>query len=179
MPDVNPSAKPMEYLILRQWRDSDLELFTAMNADAEGMRFFPATLSRAESEAAMNRYRRAIDERGWGLWAVEVDGAFAGLTGLNIPSFSAHFTPCTEVGWRFRQEFWGRGLAFRAANEALSFGFGPLKLPEIVSFTAAINLRSRKLMEKLGFKHDGEFEHPSLVEGHVLRRHVLYRKRSS
>jgi RimJ/RimL family protein N-acetyltransferase len=169
----------MEHLILRQWCDSDLEPFCAMNADAEVMRYFPVTMSQAESEAAMERYRRAIDERGWGLWAVEVEGAFAGLTGLNIPSFTAHFTPCTEIGWRFRREYWGRGLAFRAANEALSYGFEQLKLPEIVSFTAAINLRSRKLMEKLGFEQDGEFEHPSLVEGHVLRRHVLHRKQSS
>jgi RimJ/RimL family protein N-acetyltransferase len=176
---MGQATKAQEHLILRQWRDSDLEPFAAMNADTEVMRYFPVTMNRTESEAAMDRYRRAIDERGWGLWAVEVEGVFAGLTGLNIPSFTAHFTPCTEVGWRFRREFWGCGLAFKAASEALVFGFGSLKLPEIVSFTAEINLRSRKLMEKLGFKQDGDFEHPSLPDGHVLRKHVLYRKRSS
>ena len=168
----------MEHLILRQWCDSDLEPFAVMNADAEVMRYFPATMSRAESEAAMTRYRCAIDERGWGLWAVEVDGVFAGFTGLNIPGFTSHFTPCIEIGWRFRREFWGRGLAFKAANQAMAYGFGPLKLAEIVSFTAALNLRSQRLMEKLGFQPDGEFEHPLLPDGHLLRRHVLYRKRS-
>lgn len=170
----------MEHLNLRQWKDSDLEPFAAMNADPEVMRHFPALLSRAESETSMGVFRRAIDERGWGLWAVEVEGNFAGFTGLSIPRFTAHFTPCTEVGWRFRREFWGRGLAYRAACDTLAFGFGTLKLPEIVSFTAATNVRSQRLMERLGLKHDvrDDFDHPALPEGHHLRRHVLYRKRA-
>jgi len=167
----------MEKVALRQWNDSDLEPYAAMNADPEVMRYFPALLTQAESAASMERLRRAIDERGWGLWAVDVNGDFAGFTGLSVPSFSAHFAPCTEVGWRFRREFWGRGLACRAARRALAFGFESLKLPEIVSFTAAINVRSLKLMERLGLERDrnGDFDHPSIPEGHELRRHVLYR----
>jgi RimJ/RimL family protein N-acetyltransferase len=169
----------VEHLILRQWKDSDLEPFARMNADPEVMRYFPARLTRAQSESDMNVLRRQIDERGWGLWAVEVNGAFAGFTGLSIPRFTAHFTPCTEVGWRFCREFWGRSLAYRAACEALTYGFGTLKLPEIVSFTAAANLRSQKLMRRLGFAHDPQedFDHPALPEGHILCRHVLYRKK--
>jgi RimJ/RimL family protein N-acetyltransferase len=169
----------MERLILRQWKDADLEPFAEMNADPEVMRHFPAPLSREQSKADLNVLRRAIEERGWGLWAVEVEDAFAGFTGLSIPRFTAHFTPCTEVGWRFRTEFWGRGLAHRAACEALSFGFGNLKLPEIVSFTAATNVRSQKLMRRLGFQHDtrDDFDHPALPDDHSLRRHVLYRKK--
>jgi RimJ/RimL family protein N-acetyltransferase len=170
----------MEHLILRQWRDSDLGPFAAMNADPEVMRHFPAALTRAQSESDLNVHRRAIDECGWGLWAVEVDGQFAGYTGLSVPRFTAHFTPCTEIGWRFRREYWGRSLAYRAACEALAYGFDKLKLPEIVSFTTPANRRSQKLMERLGFAHDPreDFDHPSLPDGHALRRHVLYRKRA-
>jgi RimJ/RimL family protein N-acetyltransferase len=169
----------MEQLFLRQWRDSDLEPYAAMNADPEGMRYFPAPLTWDESVASLERQRRAIAERGWGFWAVEVDGVFAGFTGLSTPRCTAHFTPCTEIGWRFRREFWGRGLAFRAACEALRFGFESLQLSEIVSFTAAIHLRSRRLMERLGFVRDlgGDFEHPFIPEGHELRRHMLHRLR--
>lgn len=164
---------------LRQWRDSDLEPYAAMNADPEVMRHFPTLLTKEASAASLERQRRAIEERGWGFWAVEVDGVFAGFTGLNVPSFTTHFTPCTEIGWRFRREFWGKGLASRAAREALRFGFESLKLAEIVAFTAAINDRSRRLMERLGFERDadGDFDHPSIPEGHVLRCHVLYRIR--
>lgn len=170
----------METLILRQWKDSDLEPYTAMNADAEVMQHFPALLTPAESSASFERLRSVIDKRGWGLWVVEVDGVFAGFTGLSTPTFSAHFTPCTEIGWRFRREFWGRGLATRAAQQALCFGFEVLKLREIVSFTATTNVRSWRLMERLGFERDasGDFDHPAIPEGHVLRRHLLYRKRA-
>ena len=170
----------MEHLILRQWRDSDLEPYAAMNADPEVMRHFPALLTKAESQASLERQRRAIAERGWGLWVVEVDGVFAGFTGLNIPQFSAPFMPCTEMGWRFRREFWGRSLAYRAAQHALAYGFHTLRLAEIVAFTAAQNNRSRRLMERLGFQRDGEddFDHPLIPAGHALRRHVLDRVRS-
>ena len=173
-------ATPLEHLVLRQWKDSDLEPYAEMNADPDVMRHFPALLTKEESAASLERLRHAIDERGWGLWAIEVDGVFAGFTGLNTPCFSAHFTPCVEIGWRFRREFWGRGLACRAARKALQFGFESLKLAEIVSFTAATNDRSRRLMERLGFERDavGDFDHPAIPESHVLRRHVLYRIRS-
>ncbi len=169
----------METITLRQWLESDLVPYAAMNADPEVMRFFPAPLTAEESAASMERIRSAIARRGWGFWAVEVDGAFAGFTGLNAPTFAAPFMPCVEIGWRFRREFWGRGLALRAAREALAFGFDQLQLDEIVSFTATSNGRSRKLMERLDFQQDlnGDFDHPVIPEGNPLRRHVLYRLR--
>ncbi|HEY3899807.1 MAG TPA: GNAT family N-acetyltransferase [Chthoniobacter sp.] len=167
-------------ILLRAWRDEDLEPFAEMNADAKVMEFFPKPLSEAESAELLTLIRTRINERGWGLWAVEVNGAFAGFTGLNEPRFAAHFTPCVEIGWRFRREYWGRGLAYAAALEAERFAFEKLKLPELVSFTAAINTRSRRLMERLGFirnEHD-DFRHPSLPMESPLSQHVLYRKQN-
>ena len=165
-------------IALRQWRDGDLPRFQEMNADPEVMRFFPKLLSPDESAGMLDRLRGQIEARGWGLWAVEVDGLLAGFTGLSQPTFAAHFTPCVEIGWRFRKEYWGRGIAYGAALQAESFGYQTLGLAELVSFTAAINLRSRRLMERLGFTRDprDDFEHPSLEAGHRLRGHVLYRK---
>jgi len=170
----------MEQVTLRQWRDSDLEPYAAMNADAEVMRYFPSPLTHDQSEASLVRQRTLIEQRGWGLWAVDVDGAFAGFTGLAIPGFEAPFMPCVEVGWRLRCEYWGRGIAYRGALQALDYGFTVLKLPEIVSFTAAVNGPSRRLMERLGFVRDiaNDFDHPSIPQGHELRRHVFYRKRA-
>ena len=174
------AVKPMEEVVLRQWRDSDLAPYAAMNGDPEVMRYFPARLTYEESKASLVRQRALIEQRGWGLWALEVDGAFAGFTGLAIPSFEAPFMPCVEAGWRLRREYWGRGIAYRGALRALDYGFNVLKLPEIVSFTAAVNDPSRRLMDRLGFRHDvtSDFEHPSMPEGHELRHHVLYRKQA-
>jgi RimJ/RimL family protein N-acetyltransferase len=97
--------------------------------------------------------------------------------GLSVPRFHAHFTPCVEIGWRLSAEYWGRGYATEGAKAALSFGFDELQLVEIVSYTVPDNVRSRRVMERIGMTHDaaGDFDHPVLPEGHRLRRHVLYR----
>jgi RimJ/RimL family protein N-acetyltransferase len=172
-----------ERLILRLWREADLAPFAAMNADPEVMRHFPATLGRAESDAMVARCRDHFATRGFGLWAVEVPGVsrFAGFIGLSVPRFEARFTPCVEIGWRLAVAFWGKGYATEGARAALAFGFGTLKLPEIVSFTVVANHPSRRVMERLGMRHDrtDDFDHPSIAEGHPMRRHVLYRLRAS
>jgi len=175
---VGEGAVRRELVGLRRWRDEDIELFAAMNADPEVTEFLPKALTREESEAFLARIRGWIDERGWGLWAVDVDGVLAGFTGLAVPSFTAHFTPCVEIGWRLRREYWGRGIAYAAARMAERFAFERLKLAELVSFTTAGNIRSRRLMERLGFTRDPkeDFLYPLLPEESPLRPHVLYRK---
>ena len=102
---------------------------------------------------------------------------FAGFIGLSIPSFEAPFTPCVEIGWRLDPEHWNRGYATEGARAALDFGFVSLQLAEIVSFTVPENVRSRRVMEKIGMTHSpsDDFDHPALPQGHPLRRHVLYR----
>src|SRR4029077_20429589 len=113
-------------------------------------------LTREQSDAFAGHARQGIEERGWGLWAVEVTEAerFIGYVGLAEPRFEAHFTPAVEVGWRLTRDAWGNGYATEAARVALAFGFDELKLDEIVSFTAVINERSRRVMERLGMTHE-------------------------
>ena len=174
-----PRELRTERLLLRRWRREDREPFAAMNADPRVMEFFPALLSRAESDARVDRIEAHFKQHGFGLWAVEIAGGapFAGFIGLSIPSFEAHFTPCVEAGWRLAAEHWGRGYALEGARAALAFGFDSLELEQIVSYTATSNLRSRRVMGKIGMNHDpdGDFDHPLLPEGHPLRRHVFYR----
>ncbi|MDB5366735.1 MAG: hypothetical protein JWM77_2662 [Rhodospirillales bacterium] len=150
-----------------------------MNADPVVMRHFPALLTREESDAAAERAESAITERGWGFWALEIPGVtpFAGFVGLNEPSWTAHFTPCVEVGWRLAAEFHGRGYAIEAAREAVSYGFERLFLTEIVALTVPANAPSRRVMEKLGMVRDehGDFDHPRIDPGHPSARHLLYR----
>lgn len=136
---------------LRPWRDEDEEPFAAMNSDARVMEFFRDCLSRAQSDAMVDHIRKHFAQHGFGLWAIEVPGVmpFIGFAGLLIPRFSAHFTPCVEVGWRLSFAYWGHGYATEAARLALRYGFGTLALSEIVSYTATTNRRSRALMEPL------------------------------
>ena len=168
-----------ERLLLRRWRQADLEAFAAMNADPRVMEFFRATFSRDESDALVGNIERHFGEHQFGLWALEVRGVapFIGFTGLHWARFEAHFTPAVEIGWRLAFGHWGHGYATEAAGLALAHGFGTLALPVIVSFTSAVNRRSRAVMERLGMRRnaDDDFERPTLPEGHRLRRHVLYR----
>ena len=169
-----------ERLLLRQWRDADYAHFAALNADPVVMEHFPGLMSRERSDAWADLQRRLIDEQGWGFWAVEIvdDQAFAGFVGLAKPGFEAHFTPTVEIGWRLAREHWNRGYATEAARAGLEFGFDELGLEEIVSFTTVANVRSQRVMEKLGMTCDpsDDFEHPSVPPG-PIRRHVLYRIR--
>ena len=166
-------------LLLRGWQEEDREPFAALNADPEVMEYLPSTLTREQSDAFMDQVAARLEEQDHGLWALEVraTGAFIGYAGLANPSFEAAFTPCTEVGWRLARDAWGHGYATEAAHTALRVAFGTLGLAEVVSFTAVGNARSRAVMARLGMSHDPaeDFEHPSLPEGHPLRRHVLYR----
>jgi RimJ/RimL family protein N-acetyltransferase len=166
-------------LLLRRWRPEDLEPFAAMNADPEVMRHFPAVLSRAESDAIAARMIENLERRGYGWWVagIKETGAFAGCIALSVPSFEAHFTPCVEIGWRLAREHWRRGYAVEGATAVLRHGFTVVGLDEIVSFTIPANERSWQVMQRIGMHRDpaDDFDHPSLPEGHRVRRHLLYR----
>jgi RimJ/RimL family protein N-acetyltransferase len=170
-----------ERLILRSWRSSDREPFGRLNADLRVMEFLPGPLTREESDTLVDRVEDHWRAHGFGPYAVEVaaSGAFAGFIGLMAPEFEAAFTPCVEIGWRLGFEHWGRGLATEGAREVMRHAFEELGLDSLVSFTVTANVRSRRVMEKLGMTHDPaeDFDHPRLAEGHRLRRHVLYRLR--
>ena len=168
-------------LLLRGWRDDDRAPFAALNADPEVMEHFPAPLTRAESDALVDRITTGFDVHGYGLWAVEerATGGFIGFTGLTLQTFPAHFTPAVEVGWRLARRSWGHGFATEAATAAVAYGFDVAGLDEIVSITAVTNVRSQRVMQRLGMTRDpaDDFDHPNIAEGSPLRRHVLYRLR--
>lgn len=174
-----PEELRTERLRLRRWVPGDREAFARLNRDPRVMEHFPGLLTRQESDALADRIEAEFRERGFGRWAVEVPGVapFAGFVGLSVPRFEAPFTPCIEVGWRLDASYWDRGYASEAARAVLAFASRWLPRDEIVSFTVPANLRSRRVMEKLGMTHSPreDFDHPLLPEGHPLRRHVLYR----
>ena len=164
-------------LILRHWRDDDVEPFIKMNADAEVMRYFPSTHTAEDTLAQIARIKAHFTNHGYGPFAVERKdtGQFIGFTGLSQPSFKSHFTPCVEIGWRLSKENWGQGFATEAAKACLQYGFTEIGLKEIYSFTATLNQPSINVMQKTGMNYMGNFEHPALPDGHVLKTHVLYK----
>lgn len=169
-------------LTLRPWREDDLAPFATLTADPRVMEYFPAPLTREESDQLALKLKAHLEEKGWGIWAATVTdtGEFIGFIGIKEVTkehLPAPFTPAVEVAWRLAHPHWGHGYATEGARAALHYGFTTLHLPEIVAYTAEINLRSRRVMEKLGMHRDpkDDFDHPKLPEGHRLRAHVLYR----
>jgi RimJ/RimL family protein N-acetyltransferase len=165
-------------LLLRQWQLADREPFAKLNADPHVMEFFPNTLSREASDAFADRIQALIEKQSWDLWAVEIKNTqqFIGYVGLHVPTYELPFNPCVEVGWRLAYEHWGKGYAPEAALVALKFGFEFLNLTEIVSFTALGNVRSQRVMEKIGMQRSPEtFQHPNVPTESTLCEHCLYR----
>lgn len=166
-----------ERLLLREWRESDLGPWTAMNADPEVRAHFPEVLTPEQSAASVAGFQADLTHRGWGWWALEVraTGEFIGFTGLDPVDEHMPFTG-VEAGWRLARSAWGNGYATEAGEVALSFGFTTLGLPEILAVTMATNLPSQAVMRRLGMTRDpaDDFDDPDVSDG-PLRRSVLYR----
>lgn len=163
-------------LILRDWIPADEAPYIALNADKEVMEFFPSTKTAPESIAQIERLSDDIKKQGYGFFAAERKDSnqFIGFIGVAHPGFESHFTPCVEIGWRLSREHWGYGFATEGANACLEFGFDMLGFRKIYSFTSVHNIRSEKVMRRIGMMKEGYFDHPAIEDGHFLKRHVLY-----
>ncbi|MBC9714989.1 GNAT family N-acetyltransferase [Streptomyces sp. TRM66268-LWL] len=167
-------------LLLRPWRESDLEPWAAMNADPEVRAQLGELLTREQSDAVVAGMRADFDARGFGWWALQVraTGEFVGRAGLDVVGADLPYTG-VDVGWRLRRSAWGNGYATEAALACLAFAFDELALEEVVASTTVRNVRSQAVMRRIGMTRDpaDDFEDPSVPEG-PLRACVLYRKQA-
>lgn len=166
-------------LVLRGWRDEDRPAFAAINGDPRVGAWLGGTIDRAASDALVDRIGAHMAEHGFGFWAAErkADQRLVGMIGLGrVEAGALPCGPTVEIGWRLAPDAQGQGLCSEGALAALAWGFAHLDIPEIVAFTAASNVASQAVMRRIGMIHDParDFDHPRLVEGHPLRRHVFY-----
>ena len=170
-------------LHLRGWTADDRRTFAAINADPAVMEFLGGPISAERSDELVQRIQAEFDAHGFGLWAVEVPGVvpFIGFVGLMTLTYEAHFTPAVEVGWRLAHAAWDHGYATEAAREVVRFAFADARLSEVVSTTAVTNIRSQRVMQRIGMQRDpaDDYDHPNVPPGHPLRPHVLYRMAGS
>jgi len=167
-----------ERLLMRRWRDADREPFAVLSADPETMRYFPATLDRAASDAMVDVIESRFELQGYGLWALEViaTGDFIGFTGLNPKPDGLPGSARVEIGWRLARHSWHQGYATEAAKAALDVAFNGVGLAEICSFTSVINEPSQAVMRRIGMTEHTRFDHPRIPVGDPLRPHVLYHR---
>lgn len=164
-------------LVLRRWRTADRAAMAELHADPVVMATLGPTIDRIRSDELIDRWDAAFDADGFGLWCVDRDGSCLGFTGLSRP----WFRDGVEIGWRLRADAWGHGYATEAASAVVAHAFGPLGLEEVLSFTAVVNHRSQRVMERIGMHRDpdGDFDHPGVPDGDRLRPHVLFRLSAS
>lgn len=166
-------------LILRTWKDSDLEPMAAIDQDPKVCEFLPGQGSLEGTRGGIAYIKQHFETHGFSVYAVELKstGEMIGFVGLSVPSFEAHFTPCVEIAWRLASHHWNQGYATEAAKAVLQYAFTKLNLNEVVSFTVANNYASRRIMEKIGMHREaaGDFDHPRIEKESPLCRHVLYR----
>lgn len=165
-----------ERLGFRNWRDSDLDAFAAMNADADVMAFFPETLTREQSQKLMKRLSKHYEEKAYTYFAVDIldTGECIGFIGLVQQEYEAPFTPCVDIGWRLAKPFWGKGYATEGAKRCLKYGFETLNLEKIYAVAPSINSKSIHVMKKIGMEKSGTFIHPKLTDNKRLRECIYY-----
>lgn len=150
----------------RNWIDADLPKLSAINADPEVMEFFPGTLNPEQNAAFIERMQGMLHDKGFCYFAVDQlsNGAFIGFIGLCEQTYEAPFTPCVDIGWRLDKNHWYKGYATEGATRCLEYGFNELGLKNIKSTAPKINLKSIRVMEKIGMHQQLEFKHPRLLD---------------
>jgi RimJ/RimL family protein N-acetyltransferase len=158
-----PREVRTERLLLRQWRDSDVEPLAEIYAhpDVEEQ-LVPTSPEQTAEQVA--RFRTRWDEGEPSLWAVDelATGRFIGRIGLIRPSEWELGGHPVEVGWTLARDVWGRGYATEGGRAGLDAGFAHLADDEIISFTRPTNVASRAVMDKLGLTYRGETTYKSI-----------------
>lgn len=154
-----------ERLVLRLWRDEDLDGLAAMNGDPEVMRFIGDghVHDRAEAATFLAGLRRTWDADGFGRWAIEskADGALVGFCGVAFPRFLPALAASPEIGWRLARRFWGQGYATEAAVASRDDFFRTQPLDHLISLAFAGNVVSHRVMRKIGMRRIDDATLPS------------------
>ena len=151
-----------ERLILRDWHAGDADAFDRHTNTPAVMRWLGGVKTPEEIRAVADRLARWQAERGFTLWVVErkEDGAFLGFCGLKIADDpNGPVQGEIEIGWRFREDCWGKGYAKEAASASLDHAFDVLKAERVVAITFNQNEGSWGLMKRLGMRRRADLDY--------------------
>lgn len=151
---------------LRPWRESDRAPLAVMHSDEEVMADYGGPLTRADSDAKLDRYAAAFEAYGFSRLVLEgLDGVFLGYVGV-MPIWPTHpVAPGVEIGWRLARSAWGAGFASEGARAALRDGFRRHGWDEVLSYTAPDNLRSQAVMSRLGLERMPSRDFTAIYDG--------------
>lgn len=152
-----------ERLILRNWREADIEPFIRHTNTPAVMRWLGGPADYEEAGGRIReRTMRWQEERGFTFWAVErrADGELLGFCGIKLADDpGSPVEHMHEIGWRLREDVWGQGYAKEAAVASLDFAFGRLGAEQVVALTVEENAPSWGLMRRLGMTRRPELDY--------------------
>ncbi|HEV2883151.1 MAG TPA: GNAT family N-acetyltransferase [Pyrinomonadaceae bacterium] len=157
-------------LRLRMFTTGDLDALALIFADLNVMEFMGKDglpIPLGETAVALESIVRHWQTHGFGRWAVEdkEEGSLIGYAGIR----SLEGKP--ELVYLLAKKYWGRGLATEAAGACLRYGFGEKKFDSILALSRPLNVRSRRVMEKLGMKFEKDANYFGIdVVQYVIRR---------
>jgi RimJ/RimL family protein N-acetyltransferase len=164
-------------LILRSWRESDIDDFLAVNADPRVVATLGPVMDRDQVSALIARMQAHEGEHGHCMWAMVLreSARVIGWCG----AIRGRFEPIDgliEIGWRMAYEHWGKGLVSEGARATVFWLFANRSDRSLWAITSTGNNRSRAVMERLGMvrRRDLDFDHPLMAPDNPLLRHVTY-----
>jgi RimJ/RimL family protein N-acetyltransferase len=166
-----------ERLGFRDWSLEDIDKMHEINTDEKVMEFFPSILTKEQTEGQVARMKKHFQDKGFCYFAVDKleNDEFIGFIGLCEQTYEADFTPCVDIGWRIKRSEWNKGLATEGAKKCLDYALNVLKLDNIYAVAPKINVKSERIMQKIGLTKQYEFEHPLLTNDDRLKTCVLYK----
>lgn len=176
-PDGQKYIFTSDRLGFRNWDLTDIDEMYEINADENVMAFFPAIPTKEQTTQFIERMRQQFEDKGFCYFAVDKleDDQFIGFIGLSEQTYPADFTPCIDIGWRIKSSEWNKGFATEGAKKCLDYAFNTLKIKEIYAVAPKVNIKSERIMTKIGLKKQYEFEHPLLTNNEWLKTCVLYK----
>jgi RimJ/RimL family protein N-acetyltransferase len=146
-----------ERLLLREWREADVDEYAAICADPDVMRYLGGKpFTRLETWRHMAFLIGHWHLRGFGHWAVEEkeSGRLIGRMGF----FDPDGWPGFEIGWTLGRASWGKGYATESAKVALEYAFTEMDRDHVISLIQPANSASIAVAERLGETYEGETE---------------------
>ena len=167
MQDLDSFRTPR--LSAERLRPEHVDELNRLHRDPRVMATLGGLRSAAETRRQLRRNLGHWSRHGFGVWMfyAKSDGRFTGRAGLRHVKVGGRAE--IELLYALRPEAWGRGLATEMAEAILALGYGDLGLADLVCFTLATNLASKRVMEKAGFIYERDVTYADLP-------HVLYRQ---
>ena len=143
-------------LVVREWRDEDLDPLAALLGDPETMRYYPRPHTRQEARDWIERNRARHRLNGFGMWAVEdrATGEFVGNCGPAVQIVEGLAE--VEIGWHVIRSRWRQGIAAEAASAVRDYAFGPLGLRRLIALVRPENEPSAGVARKIGMAVERE-----------------------